>query len=155
MASKSKSTTAKKATKQSSTKKKMGRPQIKIDEATFKKLCGMMCTLDDIAGFFDCSPDTIERWCKRTYDMTFAETYKRYSAMGKVSLRKLQFKLAEKSAPMAIFLGKQYLGQQDHIEVVDNTPIERLDAILGGLKDIAVAQQGVQNNGITTESETE
>jgi hypothetical protein len=38
---------------------------------------------------------------------------------------------------MAIFLGKQYLGQQDHIEVVDNTPIERLDAILAGVRATA------------------
>jgi hypothetical protein len=132
----------------------MGRPRIEIDEEHFRKLCEYMCTLDEIAGFFECSPDTIERWCERTFATTFADIYKKYSVRGKISLRRTQFRLAEKSASMAIFLGKQYLGQQDHIEVVDNTPIERLDAILGGLKSIAVAQQE-QNNVITTESETE
>ena len=33
--------------------------------------------------------------------------------MGLISLRRMQFQLAEKSAAMAIFLGKQHLGQQD------------------------------------------
>ena len=34
----------------------------------------------------------------------------------KISLRKNQLKLSEKSAAMAIFLGKQYLGQRDVVE---------------------------------------
>ena len=94
-------------------KKKMGRPQIEISAQNFESLCGLQCTLSDIASFFQCSEDTVERWCKRTYELTFAEAYKKYSAKGKVSLRRAQFKLAEKNASMAIFLGKQYLGQRD------------------------------------------
>lgn len=116
-----------------------GRKCIEIDQKTFEHLCGMMCTLDEIAGFFECSPDTIERWCKRTYDTTFKEAFTRYSAKGKMSLRRYQFDLAKKNAAMAIFLGKQYLGQTDHMEVVDNTPIERLDEILSNLKSKATA----------------
>ena len=66
-----KSTTKKTATKQGS---KMGRPRIEIDENQFKKLCEYMCTLEEIAGIFNCSEDTIERWCKRTFDMTLRVT---------------------------------------------------------------------------------
>ena len=33
----------------------------------------------------------------------------------------MQFKLAEKSATMAIWLGKQYLGQTDKAEIITNT----------------------------------
>lgn len=118
MASKPKSTTAKKtATKQSGTqKKKMGRPQIEIDKQQFEKFCSYMCTLEEIAGLFNCSEDTIERWCKRTYDLTFADAFKKYSADGKMSLRRQQFALAETSATMAIWLGKNYLGQTDRVE---------------------------------------
>lgn len=108
-----KSTTKKTATKQGS---KMGRPRIEIDENQFKKLCEYMCTLEEIAGIFNCSEDTIERWCKRTFDMTFADAYKKYSAEGRMSLRRKQFALAETSAAMAIFLGKNYLGQTDKVE---------------------------------------
>lgn len=99
--------------------KKMGRPQIEIDKKQFESLCAMMCTKDEICGFFRCSEDTVSRWVGRTYpkvkgkNQTFAGIYKELSANGKISLRRQQFKLAEKSAAMAIFLGKNYLGQTD------------------------------------------
>lgn len=95
-----------------------GRPKIVIDEKLFKKLCSMFCTKEEIAGVFECSEDTIERWCKRTYHMNFADVFKKECAHGKISLRRNQFKLSEKSAAMAIFLGKQYLGQKDQQDVV-------------------------------------
>jgi len=91
----------------------MPRPRKEIDSAQFEKLCGLQCTLAEISGFFDCSEDTVERWCKRTYKTGFAETYKKKSGVGKISLRRYQFKLAEHNATMAIWLGKQWLGQTD------------------------------------------
>ena len=111
-----------------------GRPRKKIDKEQFEKLCGIQCTLSEIAGFFDCSEDTIERWVKRTYKETFAETYKNYSANGKISLRRFQFKLAEKSAAMAIFLGKNYLGQTD-CYVNENSSDGLLAQLIDGLKE--------------------
>ena len=116
---------------------KMGRPKKEINQETFEKLCGIMCTLEEIAGIFDCSEDTIERWCKETYGTTFAETFKRHSATGKSSLRRIQFKLAERSAAMAIWLGKQYLGQKDTVEIENKEALERLDVILQGLRENA------------------
>ena len=95
----------------------MGRPKISIDKTQFENLCSYQCTLVEISGFFNCSEDTILNWCKETYDLTFADAFKIFSYKGKVSLRRYQFKMAEKSAAMAIFLGKQYLGQTDKQEV--------------------------------------
>lgn len=119
----------------------MGRPQKEIDQSLFEKLCGLQCTLTEIAGIFDCSEDTIERWCKRTYDEGFAETYKKHSAAGKLSLRRAQFRLAEKSAAMAIFLGKNYLGQSDHVVIEDRSALDKLDEILKGTQENAVELQ--------------
>lgn len=102
------------------TEKKIGRPQIQIDQEQFEKLCEIQCTLEEIANVLKCSMDTVERWCKRTYEMGFAEAFKKYSANGKMSLRRNQFKLAETNATMAIWLGKQYLGQKD-VQVLDAT----------------------------------
>ena len=128
-----------------------GRPKKEIDVDNFKKLCGMQCTLAEIAGFFDCSEDTIERWCKREFKTTFAEVYKVHSASGKITLRRAQFKLAEKSAAMAIFLGKQYLGQKDTIEVEDTDSLVRLDEILKSVKETAQKTAQVQT---VTQTET-
>lgn len=94
-----------------------GRPRKEIDKKQFEQLCALQCTLDEIAGFFDCSIDTIERWCKREYKMNFAEVFRIKRQKGKISLRRNQFKLAEKHPQMAIWLGKNYLDQVDHTEI--------------------------------------
>lgn len=92
---------------------KAGRPPIEIKQEDFEKLCGLQCPLEEIASWFKCSADTIERWCKKIYGMNFAEVYKKYSANGKISLRRYQFNLAKTNASMAIWLGKQMLGQKE------------------------------------------
>lgn len=111
----------------------MGRPPIEIDEKAFENLCALQCTLSEIAYFFNCSEDTIERWCLRTFDEGFADTYKKHSAKGKISLRRIQFRLAENNVSMAIWLGKQILNQKDYdvntgiepIKVINNVPDEK------------------------------
>ena len=55
----------------------------------------MQCTLAEIAGFFDCTEDTIQNWCKREYKKTFSVVYKTMSAGGKISLRRNAFRMAE------------------------------------------------------------
>lgn len=114
-----------------------GRPKKEIDQKQFENLCGLMCTEEEIASFFECSTDTIERWCIRTYNEKFADAFKKHSARGKISLRRAQFRIAEKNAAMAIFLGKNYLGQRDNIEYSDDESLSRLDAILAGLREKA------------------
>jgi len=91
----------------------MARPRIEIDKSQFEKLCSIQCTQEEIAGFFNCSPDTIERWCKREYKEGFAEIYSKKRGVGKISLRRSQFRMAETNPTMAIWLGKQYLGQRE------------------------------------------
>ena len=93
-----------------------GRKPIEIDADQFEKLCGLQCPLEEIADWFDCSPDTIERWCKREYKRNFAEVFAQKRGKGKIALRRAQFELAKKNASMAIFLGKNYLGQKDVTE---------------------------------------
>lgn len=73
----------------------------------------MLCTLEEIAGFFGCTDDTINNFCKREYGECFSGVYKKLSVTGKISLRRYQFNLAKTSAAMAIFLGKNILGQTD------------------------------------------
>ena len=50
----------------------VARPRKEIDQAEFEKLCALQCTKAEIAGFFNLSEDTVERWCKRTYKESFA-----------------------------------------------------------------------------------
>lgn len=94
-------------------KKKAGRPTIQIDQRNFEELCKMQCTEMEIAGFFRCSDETLNKWCKKTYKKTFEECFAILRQGGKASLRRTQWRLAETNPSMAIFLGKNYLGQCD------------------------------------------
>lgn len=112
-----------------------GRPEVKIDRKQFENLCGLQCTLEEIAGWFDCSEDTIENFCKKEYGMIFSEVFKIKRGKGKISLRRSQWRLAENNATMAIFLGKQYLGQKDTPNETQ-TENKAVDALVEALKKI-------------------
>jgi AraC-like DNA-binding protein len=74
----------------------------------------LQATAQEIAGSFHVSVDTLDRRIKDHFGMNFAELYKRTAGQAKITLRRWQFQMAEKNCTMAIFLGKQWLGQTDH-----------------------------------------
>lgn len=87
----------------------MARPKKQIDPIEVEKLAAMGCANTEIAAFFDCSADTIER--------RFAGVLRKGREKGKTKLRRLQWQAAEKgNVVMLIWLGKQYLGQKEHID---------------------------------------
>jgi hypothetical protein len=98
----------------------------------------MGCTQEEICWWFrddtgkKANIDSLSRWCKRTFGLNFQDYYKKNGGMAmKISLRKNQLKLSKKSAAMAIFLGKNYLGQTDKYEqgvefIEDLTPLAEL-----------------------------
>lgn len=132
----------------------MARPRKEISQKDFENLCAMQCTLAEIASWFECSEDTIERWCKRTYKRGFADAYKEFSAKGKISLRRAQLKLAEKSAAMAIFLGKQLLGQRDNPVEVTHT-VSPIDAITQEIFRVQTEQARAESADTETEDDAE
>ena len=95
----------------------MGRPRKQIDKTEFEKLCSLQCTEREFCSWFDVSDETLNKWCKENYDgRTFLAVFKEKRENGMISLRRTQFQLAEKSPAMAIFLGKNLLGQTDKVE---------------------------------------
>ena len=99
----------------------MARPRKEIDKRTFEKLCGLQCTLEEICDFLDVTDKTLRAWCKRTYREGFSESYKKYSANGKIALRRAQMQAAEKgNARLLIWLGRNWLGQSE-------TPTQKYD----------------------------
>lgn len=110
----------------------MGRPTKEFDKKSFLDLVGLGCTQEEICWFFrdesgkPANIDTLSRWCKRTFDMNFQEFSQKNKAMVlKIKLRQNQLELSKKSAAMAIWLGKNYLGQrevpEDSIDTEDVT----------------------------------
>lgn len=109
---------------------KQGRPRIEIDKDQFVKLCELQATVREVAGFFHCGETALREWCKRELGMTFEEAFEEHRVGGLLSLRRNQFQLAEKNAAVAIWLGKQHLGQKDIITYnnLDDTEDDPLTA---------------------------
>jgi hypothetical protein len=117
---------------------------IKIDKEQFERLCSIMCSVDEICGFFGVSYDTLKRFCKQNYNQNFEAVQKDKSALGKISLRRIQFKQAERYPAMAIFLGKQYLGQTDnaHLDNLSDELSKRAETIVVKIRDKAYDESG-------------
>jgi len=96
----------------------MSRPKkYNIDKEQVKKLATLGCTNKEIADFFGCSADLIEK--------SYSEFLTKGRAEMKMRLRQLQWKSAEKgNAVMLIWLGKQMLGQSDIPIGEDSQPLE-------------------------------
>jgi len=103
---------------------KRGRPPINFDKKQFIDLVALGCKQEEICWWFRdetgkvANIDTLSRWCKREFGVNFQEYSKQNSLMAlKIQLRRNQFELSKHSVPMAIWLGKQYLGQRETQEV--------------------------------------
>lgn len=116
----------------------MARPQLEIDDNDVEKLASMQCTMKEMAAFFDCSVDTLER--------RFADTIRKGREKGRITLRRLQWQAAQKgNVVMMIWLGKQILGQAEKQEISqvietkesDSQKQDRINRIRNMIKEIA------------------
>lgn len=83
-----------------------------IDHDELEKLGMLLCTRKELAAWFGVSEVTMIKRLKDD-DGHLLAIFERGAEKGRLSLRRTQFRLAEKNATMAIFLGKQHLDQRD------------------------------------------
>lgn len=102
----------------------VGRPVKELDKMQFEDLCNLHCTLEEIAGFFKVDRDTVSAWCHRTYGEGFSAVFEKYSQGGKISLRRLLLKHAERNPATAIFLAKNLLGMSDKFDSTITTSVD-------------------------------
>jgi len=95
----------------------MSRPKkYNIDKEQVRKLAKLGATNKEIADFFGCSADLIEK--------SYSEYLRKGRAEMKMRLRQLQWKSAEKgNVVMQIWLGKQILGQSENNITEDDEPL--------------------------------
>lgn len=91
----------------------------KEGEIFIAKMAGIMCTDEEIAAMMSDSHESIsvDTLTNENNGATFAECKEKGQATGKASLRRNQFELSKTNATIAIFLGKNYLGQTDKQDV--------------------------------------
>jgi hypothetical protein len=94
-----------------------GRPRIPINWEQFDQLVAYQCTQEEIAAFFKCSVDTIDRALQSERGESFAEVWSKRRLYGKIRLRKAQFGIVERGGPgaatMAIYLDKKIMPEEN------------------------------------------
>ena len=113
-----------------------GRPHKVIDKLQFEEMCRLNCTEEEIIAILRVDNETLNSWCEKTYKKGFSQVYRTYAEEGKMSLRRAQQRLAETNPQMAIWLGKQMLGQRDVVEkdiraTVNETQQQLIDKLAG------------------------
>lgn len=104
-------------------------------------------TAEEIAGSFHVSIDTLGRRIKEELGLTFAELKQKVCGFAKIKLRINQFRMSEKNAAMAIWLGKQWLGQKDNDTTIVAPPelTQQFNAIM---VQIGRRQQEIQESSL-------
>ena len=99
----------------------MAKKKYDIDGEDVEKLASYGCANKEIADFYGCDPSLIGK--------SYSSFLIKGRAKGKMRLRQMQWKAAEKGATaMLIFLGKNLLGQSDNPNESDNNePLPFID----------------------------
>lgn len=97
--------------------KTRGRPKLVLNDTgkeIITKMAEIMCTDEEIAACLGITVETLQNTDNNT---AFLECKQKGNGRGKKALRRVQFDIAKKgNAAMAIFLGKQWLGQKEYVE---------------------------------------
>lgn len=94
-----------------------GRHKLKIDWGLVQYLAHIHCTPQEIAAAIGIHYNTLWQRCAQEHGRPWGEVYAEWKDGGKASLRHKQWQLAESNASMAIYLGKNYLGQTDGLDM--------------------------------------
>jgi len=140
------------------TEKKMGRKKVPITSEKKKEInlpqviywIERQSTAEEIAGSCGVHIETLSTAIKKEFGLTFPELFKKHACIGRQSLRRYQFKLAEKNVAMAIWLGKNYLGQHDPDNQNKAPPNdEKLDSLISAIKKQGAAPSQAQDSPIS------
>lgn len=116
------------------TGKPIGPPPKVINWELFEQLCGLQCTQSEICSMLKVNETTIRKKCIDHYGEEYAAIYKKNSENGKCSLRRFQFVQAKTKPNMAIWLGKQWLGQKENVSELKDLVVHELRA---GIRQIS------------------
>lgn len=111
---------------------KRGKPPKKIiNFEELENLCVLHCTSEEISGHFKISEDTLHTRIREKYQLSFSDFFKRFSANGKISLRrKIYIEAMNKGNPkMMEFVAKHWLKMHDKLNVSDISEEELNQAI--------------------------
>ena len=84
---------------------------------TIRKLGKIQATVEEVASFLNVSERTLQNFFAMYPDAK--EAHEDGKRQGLTSLRRMQFQMAASKPGMAIWLGKQYLGQREPVQQIE------------------------------------
>ena len=109
----------------------MARPKVIIDWNKVNKYLQSQCDGVGIAGLLGIHPNTLYLACEEVHKISFSDYSAQKKGEGKELLRAKQFQTAmDGDRTLQIWLGKQYLGQQDKSEIDHTVNIPQLPDII-------------------------
>lgn len=96
--------------------RKQSIPKKELDLQVILYWIDLGATAEEIAGAHYMCAQTLKNWLAATTGKSFRELKALCSGASKLKLRRNQMLMSEKSATMAIWLGKQWLGQKEVVE---------------------------------------
>lgn len=100
----------------------------------------MNCTMEEVAALHDVDPNTLAEFFVRYPEIRVRFDEAKLS--GAASIKRSQFKLADKSPQMAIYLGEQILGQRDPYKMRELEQRER--ALELRERDVAAREKAIE-----------
>lgn len=117
--------------------KKQGRPKKSINWDRVVELCGYQASVREVARDLEISVNTLQDHIRHKFDMTWSEFFNIHRQVGFLSLRQKQFHMAMAgSEKLLIFLGKNWLGQSENVQVSFRE--EKLGEFVDALDAIAI-----------------
>lgn len=102
--------------------KTVGRPVTNIDLVVLNELMGFYPTLQEVASWFNCSPDTIERRVKEEWGMTFKDFREKCAGKTRLLLKRkaITKALEEDNEKMLLYCLRTLTDLDDRAEKVSN-----------------------------------
>ena len=116
----------------------MARPAIELDKQKFEALCQRHFKETEIAEIFGVDTDTVNNWCKRTYNSCFSAVSSQKKLEGNAMIINKALKLAERNGAVMIFLLKNWCGMSDNVELKADT------TLMSALLDAVSSEHSIQ-----------
>ena len=105
----------------------MARPKKVRNQKQFESLCAIQCTQEEICNVLEVSEKTLINWCQETYGDSFSKVFRQKKELGRMSLRRKQWELAQSgNSTMQVWLGKNILKQSDN-PIQDEIKLKELE----------------------------
>ena len=108
------------------TDRKRGRPMIEFDLVEVEELSRSYCSFIELGKFFNCSEDVIEDRYRNNPDFKAAIDRGRFEAIKGLRRKQLEMTM-DGNTQLAIFLGKNLLGQTDKMDIDQQSRIEPIN----------------------------